>query len=58
MRFFSINIFKSSSRTRRLIAMKPVSREPQSRTMASLVAVDVVSGPGVRRMGSFMTSPD
>ena len=28
--------------------MKPVSREPQSRTMASLVAFDVVSGPGVR----------
>lgn len=37
---------------RRLRAMKAGSREPQSWTMACLVASEVVSGPGVSRNGS------
>src|SRR5712671_1196241 len=33
-------------------ALKLESHEPQSRSMALLVVSDVVSGPGVRRIGS------
>ena len=35
------------------MAMKSVSLEPQSRSIARLVASDVVKGPGVRRYLSF-----
>ena len=42
----------SRSRTRAFSAMKSVSREPQSRSIASRVVREVVNGPGVRRSGS------
>ncbi len=38
-------------RTRAVISMKSVSREPQSFSMASFTEAEVVSGPGVRRRG-------
>src|SRR5215469_2575851 len=40
------------SRTRAVTALNLLSQEPQSRSMAVLVASEVVSGPGVRRIGS------
>ena len=41
------------------MALKAVSHEPQSRSIACLVCSVVVSGPGVSRIGSvaFMTVP-
>ena len=42
-------IFTRRSRMSAFMRMKSGSREPQSRSMASLVAADVVSGPGVSR---------
>ena len=42
----------SRSRTRAVTALKLLSHDPQSRSIALLVASDVVSGPGVSRMGS------
>ena len=42
----------SCSRTSRLMAMKRLSREPQSRSIASLTVLEVVSGPGVSSQGS------
>src|SRR4029450_11495596 len=46
----------SRSRTRALSAMKAGWGEPQSRSIACLVVVEVVSGPGVRRNGSLRRS--
>ena len=40
------------SRTRLVTALKRLSHEPQSRNIADRVASEVVSGPGVSRMGS------
>src|SRR2546428_3751772 len=40
------------SRTRAVTALKRLSHEPQSRSIADLVASEVISGPGVSRMGS------
>jgi hypothetical protein len=40
------------SRTRAVTALKLASHEPQSRSIAVLVASEVVSGPGVSKMGS------
>src|SRR5215471_7117802 len=42
----------SRSRTLAVTALKLLSHDPQSRSIAALVASDVVSGPGVRRIGS------
>ena len=42
----------SRARTVAVTALKAASQEPQSRSIAALVASDVVSGPGVRRIGS------
>ncbi|MNJ63478.1 hypothetical protein D3C77_593820 [compost metagenome] len=39
----------SSWRTSAVTRLKAPSHEPQSRSMASLVALEVVSGPGVSR---------
>src|SRR5262249_27540331 len=42
----------SRPRTRRLMAMKAASREPQSRAIAAFTVSEVVSGPGVSSQGS------
>src|SRR5271170_5198535 len=39
-------------RQRAVTALKLLSQEPQSRSIADLVAREVVNGPGVSRMGS------
>ena len=39
-------------RTSAVTALKLASHDPQSRSIAILVASDVVMGPGVRRIGS------
>ncbi len=48
----AFTIASSRSRTRAVTALKLLSHDPQSRSIALLVASDVVSGPGVSRMGS------
>src|SRR5205823_8376072 len=48
----ALTIASSQDRTRAVTALNAASQEPQSRSMALLVASDVVSGPGVRRIGS------
>src|SRR6185312_4311448 len=45
------------SRTSAVIALKLESHEPQSRSIATFVASDVVSGPGVSNTGSRLAFP-
>src|SRR5204862_8199186 len=45
------------SRTRAVTALNLLSHDPQSRSIADLVSSDVVSGPGVSRMGSRSKLP-
>src|SRR5258708_38367407 len=48
----ALTIAVRRSRTRAVTALKLLSHDPQSRSIALLVASEVVSGPGVNRMGS------
>ena len=50
MGFLGVRHFQVSRRqTPAVKALKSLSQEPQSRSMADLVASEVVSGPGVSR---------
>src|SRR5215472_15614007 len=46
----------SRSRNRAVTALNLLSQEPQSRSIAAFVASEVVSGPGVSRIGSRSVS--